>query len=164
MAARDLLDKFEQNMEVANFINYDMLECKDPNAFDTIAVGEALLGELDQHKEVSASRTLAHINSLGLVFNNSLIKQLSNIASCNRIDGIEIDQNELENLAEMIKESSKPSKEVNVKNSLADANGISRQSMNLLAGEENDLLSDSLVLHKPTASKGKAIDQGGFPR
>jgi hypothetical protein len=47
MAARDLLDKFEQNMEVANFINYDMLECKDPNAFDTIAVGEALLGELD---------------------------------------------------------------------------------------------------------------------
>ena len=89
---------------------------------------------------------------------------MSNIASCNRIDGIEIDQNELENLAEMIKESSKPSKEVNVKNSLADANGISRQSMNLLAGEENDLLSDSLVFNKPTASKGKAIDQGGFPR
>jgi hypothetical protein len=34
----------------------------------------------------------------------------------------------------------------------------------LLAGEENDLLSDSLVFNKPTASKGKAIDQGGFPR
>jgi hypothetical protein len=58
----------------------------------------------------------------------------------------------------MIKESSKPSKEVNVKNSLADANGISRQSMNLLAGEENDLLSDSLVFNKAPASKGKAID------
>lgn len=64
----------------------------------------------------------------------------------------------------MIKESSKPSKEVNVKNSLADANGISRQSMNLLAGDENDLLSDSLVSNKPPANKGKAIDQGGFPR
>jgi hypothetical protein len=47
MAARELLDKFEQNMEVANFINYDMLEVKDPNSFDTIAVGESLLGELD---------------------------------------------------------------------------------------------------------------------
>jgi hypothetical protein len=45
-----------------------------------------------------------------------------------------------------------------VKNSLADANGISRQSMNLLAGEENDLLSDSLVFNKAPASKGKAID------
>lgn len=43
MAARELLDKFEQNMDVPNFINYDMLESKDPNSFDTIAVGEALL-------------------------------------------------------------------------------------------------------------------------
>lgn len=74
MAARDLLDKFEQNMEVPNFINYDMLESKDANAFDTIAVGEALLGELDQHKDVSAQRTNKHITSLGLTFNNNLIK------------------------------------------------------------------------------------------
>lgn len=36
--------------------------------------------------------------------------------------------------------------------------------MNLLAGDENDLLSDSLVSNKPPANKGKAIDQGGFPR
>lgn len=47
MAARELLDKFEQNMDVPNFINYDMLECKETTAFDTIAVGEALLQELD---------------------------------------------------------------------------------------------------------------------
>jgi hypothetical protein len=43
MAAREMLDKFEQNMDIPNFINYDMLESKDPNSFDTIAVGDALL-------------------------------------------------------------------------------------------------------------------------
>jgi hypothetical protein len=30
-------------MDVPNFINYDMLESKDQNSFDTIAVGDALL-------------------------------------------------------------------------------------------------------------------------
>lgn len=39
-AARELLDLFDQNADRPNFINYDMLEPKDPNAFDTIAVGE----------------------------------------------------------------------------------------------------------------------------
>jgi hypothetical protein len=40
MAAKELLDLFDVNSEVPNFINYDMLEPKDANAFDTIAVGE----------------------------------------------------------------------------------------------------------------------------
>lgn len=53
MAARELLDKFDQNIEVPNFINYDMLESKDPSAFNIIEVGEALIEELDQHKDVS---------------------------------------------------------------------------------------------------------------
>lgn len=54
MAARELLDKFEDNIEVTNFINYDMLESKDPNAFNTIEVGESILLELDNHKDVNA--------------------------------------------------------------------------------------------------------------
>jgi hypothetical protein len=57
MAARELLDKFEDNIEVTNFINYDMLESKDPNAFNTIEVGESLLLELDNHKDVNAQTT-----------------------------------------------------------------------------------------------------------
>jgi hypothetical protein len=107
MATRELLDKFDANVEVPNYINYDMLEPKDPNSFDTIAYGEALLVELDQHKEVDPQRTQLHIDQLGLKFNNGLIRQLKDIASCNRIDDVPIDENELTSMADLISETHK---------------------------------------------------------
>ena len=32
LAAKQKLDMFEENLDKPNFINYDMLESKDPNA------------------------------------------------------------------------------------------------------------------------------------
>lgn len=47
-------------------------------------------------------------------FNNSLIKQLASVATCNRIDGITIDENELASLADVIKEASRPKMEAHM--------------------------------------------------
>lgn len=55
-SAKEKLDLFEQNLDKHNFINYDMLEnLQDPSS-DIITLGEALIGELDQHKDISASK------------------------------------------------------------------------------------------------------------
>ena len=91
-----------------------------------------------------------------------MIKQLGSIATCNRIEGVSIDEGELASLADVIREANKPRPEPNVKNSLNDANPITRQSLNVLAGDENDLLSESPVFNKNHSFK--TIDEGGFPK
>ena len=54
LAAKDKLDKFEENLDKQNFINYDMLETKDPNAGPDICnFGEQLLEKLEEHKDKS---------------------------------------------------------------------------------------------------------------
>jgi len=42
-------------METRHFINYDMLEGQG-NEADIIGLGEHLIGELEQHKDISAER------------------------------------------------------------------------------------------------------------
>lgn len=41
------LDKFEENMDRPNFINYDMLEIKEPGQQDIVNFGEQLVTELE---------------------------------------------------------------------------------------------------------------------
>jgi len=56
-AARMKLDKFEENLDKPNFINYDLLETKDPaSGPDIINFGETLVMELEEHKDISMSR------------------------------------------------------------------------------------------------------------
>jgi len=58
VAAKQKLDKFEENLDKPNFINYDMLETKDlSNGPDIVNFGETLISELEEHKEISASKT-----------------------------------------------------------------------------------------------------------
>ena len=71
--AKQKLDKFEENMDKPNFINYDMLETKEPGQQDIVNFGEQLVTELEEHKEVSASRVKSQINQLSLTFNNAVI-------------------------------------------------------------------------------------------
>ena len=57
------LDKFEENMDKPNFINYDMLETKEPGSGpDIVNFGETLISELEEHKDISASRVKSQIN------------------------------------------------------------------------------------------------------
>ena len=55
-AARSKLDKFEENLDKPNFINYDLLESKDSAGPDIINFGETLVTELEEHKDISMSR------------------------------------------------------------------------------------------------------------
>lgn len=74
IAAKQKLDKFEENMDKPNFINYDMLETKDAGAGpDIVNFGETLITELEEHKDISASRVKSQINQLGLTFNNQVV-------------------------------------------------------------------------------------------
>jgi hypothetical protein len=98
---------------------------------------------------VSAQRLSTQIDQLGLNFNANVTNQLAHVATCNRIDGVVIDENELSSLADMIKEASgKQAVQPSVKSSISDANPITRQSLSALAGDENDLLSESPVFSK----------------
>ena len=107
VAARTRLDQFEENLEKPNFINYDLLETKDAAAGpDIIVFGESLVTELEEHKDISMARVATQIKQLGLSFNQELISKLSEVVCCERVDGVEIDENELANLEEMLREAS----------------------------------------------------------
>lgn len=176
MAAKDKLDKFEQNLDKPNFINYDMLEIKDDTNPDIVNFGDVLLNELEEHKDISMGRVASQIGQLSLSFNAGSIQQLKEVAKCNRVEGVEIDQAELDSLEEMIQEASlkesQQSEPVQVNpasnlaasysgqmrnTSLTDANPITRQSLTVLAGDENDLLSESPVFQK---AKGVSAERG----
>ena len=82
-AAKMKLDKFEENIDKPNFINYDMLESKEPgHTPDIVNFGETLINELEEHKDISAPRVKNQINQLGLTFNHQVISQLSKVATC----------------------------------------------------------------------------------
>lgn len=114
-------------MDRPNFINYDMLETKDPGAGpDIVNFGETLITELEEHKDISASRVKSQINQLGLTFNNQVVGQMSKIATCHRVQGVQIDESELASLEEMIKEagveaSYKEGRESNVSNGMMNS-------------------------------------------
>ena len=60
--ARSKLDKFEENLDKPNFINYDLLESKDSGAgFDIINFGESLVTELEEHKDISMGKVANQI-------------------------------------------------------------------------------------------------------
>lgn len=59
-----------------------------------------------------------------------------------------MDEGELASLADVIRETSRPKAEINVKSSLSDAIPITRASLNVLAGDENDLLAEFPVYNK----------------
>ena len=89
LAAKAKLDKFEQNINEPNFINYDMLESKEPgHGQDIVNFGETLINELEEHKDISAPRVKNQVNQLGLVFNHQVIAQMSKVATCQRVDGV----------------------------------------------------------------------------
>lgn len=95
-------------------------------------------------------------------FNTAVIKQLSQVASCNRIDGIPIDEGELASLADVIKEASRPKVEPHMLQSIDSSMPMTRQSLNVLAGDENDLLAELPPMNK--AHKTRLGDQGGYPK
>lgn len=57
-------------MNEEEWINYDMLESKDENEkrHDIVSVGEALISELDEHKDLSAPLVKEQIDQLSLKF------------------------------------------------------------------------------------------------
>lgn len=60
--AKQKLDSFEENMHKVNYINYDLLESKDPaNGPDIIIYGENLVSELDAHRDISMNRVAVQI-------------------------------------------------------------------------------------------------------
>jgi len=81
-----------------------------------------------------------------------VIAQLSKVAQCKRVTGVQIDESELSSLEEMIKEAGwKEPTESHDRMSTGTSKTndvITRQSLNTLAGDENDLLSESPVFQK----------------
>ena len=93
-----------------------------------------------------------------------MIAQLSKVASCQRVDGVQIDEAELTSLEEMIKEAGwkeelrRDSIQSNNPMNSTENKVITRQSLSVLAGDENDLLSESPVFQK---AKGSEQPGGG---
>ena len=106
-AARSKLDKFEENLDKPNFINYDLLESKDPGAGpDIINFGENLVTELEEHKDISMARVASQIKQLNVTFNQDCFKSLKNIVKTESVEGVEVDENELNSMEEMMREAS----------------------------------------------------------
>lgn len=161
-SAKQKLDKFEENMEKTNFINYDLLEIKNANSGpDIINYGENLVSELDKHRDISMARVENQIEQLSLTFDQNIVGMLPKVVHCGRVDGIDIDESEMANLEEMLKEvcANEMKKGVNLGDSVndplamtnrsmqSDANPMTRRSLALLEGDEDDLLSQSPVFN-----------------
>ena len=88
-AAKTKLDKFEENLDKPNFINYDLLETKDPSGGpDIINFGESLVTELEEHKDISMGRVATQIKQLGITFNTDLISKMNEVVDCEKVDGV----------------------------------------------------------------------------
>lgn len=75
--AKQKLDRFEENWDKPNFINYELLGSKDSsNSPDIIAHGENLVSELDVHRDISMGRVAAQIQQLDLAFDPNVISNL----------------------------------------------------------------------------------------
>ncbi len=160
--AKQKLDKFEENLDKPSFINYDLLEQKEAGSQDVINFGEQLVTELDEHKDISMSRVADQIKQMSITFNHDLISKLGEVVTTQVIEGVEIDNSELASMEEMMREAntehqnpmSSPSPRISQSNyrlntsNMTDAAPITRNSLAVLTGDENDLLSDSPVFTK----------------
>ncbi len=81
-----------------------MLEIKDGDT-DIIILGEHVVNELEKLKDVSALRVEDQIKQLDLKFDTTVGKAISKAVECKRIEGVVIDENEINALAEMIREA-----------------------------------------------------------
>ena len=143
---------FEENLDKPNFINYDLLESKDPGAQDVINFGEQLVTELEEHKDCSMSRVQDHIKQLAISFNNDTINKMNEVVACEIVDGVVIDEAELASLEEVMREASNepqiPQMTSRTNNSVITDAPLTRNSLVVLQGDENDLLSESPVFQK----------------
>ena len=80
---------------------------------------------------------------------------MNEIVTCNVVDGVEIDQAELTSMAEMMAEAASKnpmgvsdSVELHGPNRISEAQPITRSSLAMLTGDENNLLSESPVFEK----------------
>ena len=111
------------------------------------------------------ARVARQIKQLGITFNKDIIANLKNIVSTEVVDGVEIDENELASMEDMMKEASAEPQHHGSGNvaqpvpvlapRISDASPITRSSLAVLAGDENDLLAESPVFDQ-------ANDSGGF--
>ena len=105
--------------------------------------------ELDEHKEISMSRVANQIKQLGIEFNHEVIGKLKEVVHCEVVDGVVIDEAELASLEEMMREASQepaqaPFTARSTTSNMTDA-PLTRNSIVVMAGDENDLLAESPV-------------------
>jgi len=89
------------------------------------------------------------------------------VVECGRVDGVDIDENELASMEEMMREagmneandnSPKFHGGISGRSMMSDTNPITRKSLARLTGDENDLLSES-----PVFTKAKGVLNEGRP-
>ena len=96
------------------------------------------------------AKVAKQIKQLGITFNQELIGNLNSVVNTEVVDGVEIDENELASMEDMMKEASAEPQHSNLGQPalvprLSDASPITRSSLAVLAGDENDLLAESPV-------------------
>ncbi len=158
--AKTKLDQFEEHIHDEMFINYDMLEAKDD---DIITVGEAMMNEMDKHKDVSYPKVEAQIGQLQLRFDPKVNAMINSVVTCQKVDGVQIDEAELKSLADMIREAGSVEFKKQLKQQQSVEGGkVSRDSMIMLQGDENDLLSESPLFEKAEKAESPGAAVTGF--
>ena len=122
--AKVKLDNFEANNANPHYIAFDMLEnaknaqndgfmdadqleenlLDDDNAgskgHDIIAHGERIADQIGKVKTINPNLLAAQLDQLQLNFDDALIQGLNNVSKCAAIEGVEINQEELDALRE----------------------------------------------------------------
>jgi len=84
---------------------------------------------------------------------------INKVVECQRVDGVIIDEAELQALGDMIKEAGVEEFKSSQKkaSNILDPNPMSHQSISRLAGDENDLLGDSPLFDKPVVQASTEV-------
>lgn len=113
--------------------------------------------ELDEHKDISMSRVADQIRQLGITFNHETIGKLNEVVTCEAVDGVVIDEAELASIEEMMREaSSEPPQLLTSRSNVSQITEapLTRNSIVVMQGDENDLLAESPVFMK---AKGQEL-------
>lgn len=84
---------------------------------------------------------------------------INKVVECQRVEGVMIDEAELQALGDMIKEAGFEEFKASQKkaSNVLDPNPMSHQSISRLAGDENDLLGDSPLFDKPVLQSSNEV-------
>lgn len=164
-----LLEDMETHQHEPNFISYELLDQTkiDPNSIDILQEGEKLIQKLVEHQDISADSIERQLRQLDVKFDSAIISKLEKVVETPVVDGVVIIKAEMEELADLVRESafeSHTQKEQSKKNTIQGQQEAADNDIlfdEVFQGEMRDSYANVRTSVTPDKADNTKPDEGG---